>query len=181
MEGKHKFSNPEGIYFITFSVIGWIDIFTRNRYREIFVESLNYCIQNKGLTVYIWVLMSNHVHLVAKAEKGNLSDIMRDLKRHTSKSILKNINEVGESRSKWMLFLFKEAGARNSNNKDFQFWQQDNHPVELSSNEMIDQKIEYIHQNPVTNGMVSSPEHYVYSSAIDYCGEKGLVKITVME
>ena len=75
MEGKHKFSNPEGIYFITFSVIGWIDIFTRNRYREIFVESLNYCIQNKGLTVYSWVLMSNHVHLVAKAEKGNLSDI----------------------------------------------------------------------------------------------------------
>ena len=181
MEGKYKISNPEGIYFITFSVVGWIDIFTRNRYREIFVDSLNYCIENKGLTLYSWVLMSNHVHLVARAEKGNLSDIMRDLKRHTSKSILHNINEAGESRSKWMLYLFKEAGARNNNNKDFQFWQQDNHPIELTSNEMIDQKIEYTHQNPVTNGIVSLPEHYVYSSAADYCGEKGLVKITLLE
>ncbi|MCX6182092.1 MAG: transposase [Bacteroidetes bacterium] len=181
MDGKYKISNPEGIYFITFSVVGWIDVFTRDRYREIFTNSLNYCTEKKGLILYGWVLMSNHVHFMCKAEKGNLSDILRDLKRHTSKTILKSIEEEIESRSKWMLYLFKEAGAKNSNNKEFQFWQQDNHPIQLSSNEMIDQRLDYIHNNPVTNGIVSEAQHYVYSSAIDYYGEKGMVEIVRIE
>ncbi len=126
MDGKYRISNPEGVYFITFAVVDWIDVFTRNRYREIFVDSLNYCIDKKGLVVYAWVLMSNHVHLVCKAEERNLSDIIRDLKRHTSKSILRSIEEEPESRRDWMLCQFDKAGTNNSNNKFFQFWQQDN-------------------------------------------------------
>lgn len=181
MDGNYRISDPEGIYFITFAVVDWIDVFTRNIYREIFVDSLNYCIDEKGLVVYAWVLMSNHVHLVSKAEEGNLSDVIRDLKRHTSKSILKSIEEEHESRRDWMLFQFSKAGTKNSNNKFFQFWQQDNHAIEVYSNAVIDQKIDYIHDNPVRNGLVSFPEHYVYSSAIDYCEEKGLVKVMRME
>ena len=72
-----------------------------------------------------------------------------------------------------MLWMFQRAGKKNPNNKYYQFWQQDNHPLELSTNEMMDQKLEYIHNNPVKAGLVLSPEEYLYSSAKNYAGEMG--------
>jgi len=80
-----------------------------------------------------------------------------------------------------MLWLFKSHGTKNPNNKDYQFWQQDNHPVELDTNEMIDQRLNYLHDNPVKVGIVEKPEHYIYSSAIDYTGGKGLLEIDFLE
>ena len=127
--------------------------------------------------------MSNHVHLIASAkEEQNLSDILRDLKKFTSKKLLDVItsNPV-ESRKEWMVWMFERAGRYNINNRKFQFWQQDNHPVELSSNEMLDQRLDYIHNNPVKEGIVYEPEHYVYSSAIDYSCEKGKVEVSFIE
>jgi REP-associated tyrosine transposase len=127
--------------------------------------------------------MNNHVHLIASASKeNNLSDILRDLKKFTSKKILLEIKEgIQESRKKWMLWLFKSAGRKNSNNRNYQFWQQDNRPIELSTNEMIDQRLEYIHMNPVKAGIVYEPEHFIYSSSMDYAGRKGLVDIEIIE
>ena len=115
--------------------------------------------------------MSNHVHLIASAKQGfMLTNILRDLKKFTSKQIFKAIKEnPGESRKEWMLWMFIRAGKRNSNNKDFQFWQQDNHPIELNTAEMLKQRLDYLHQNPVRAGIVYEPQDYVYSSGIDYC------------
>jgi hypothetical protein len=79
-----------------------------------------------------------------------------------------------------MLWLFKSAGAKNKRNKDYQFWQQDNHPEELESNHFKDQKLDYIHMNPVKAGLVDEPEHYRWSSARDYAGIKGLVKMEIL-
>ena len=76
-----------------------------------------------------------------------------------------------------MLWLMERAGKKNSNNNDYQFWQQDNHPIELWDNYMMDQKLEYLHMNPVLSGFVDRPEAYVYSSARNYAGEKGLLDI----
>ena len=122
--------------------------------------------------------MSNHVHCVLSCKENELSAVIRDFKTFTSKEILKSIKtEVGESRKDWMLELFKNKGLNNKRNKDYQFWKQDNHPVELYSNYFIDQKIEYIHQNPVVSGLVEKPEEYIYSSAKNYCGEEGLLKV----
>ncbi len=80
-----------------------------------------------------------------------------------------------------MLWLFKEAGKSNSNNKYYQFWQQDNHPLELSGNLLIDQKLSYLHNNPVEAGIVDEPESYLYSSARDYSGRKGFIDIEFIE
>ncbi|MGV3504908.1 MAG: transposase [Adhaeribacter sp.] len=111
-----------------------------------------------------------------------MEEIIRDLKRHTAKVILKAISEnPQESRREWMLWHFSRAGKRNSNNENYQFWQQNNQPIELNTNFMIDQKLAYIHQNPVENGFSLEPETYPYSSAQDYAGRKGSVNITFLE
>ncbi len=76
-----------------------------------------------------------------------------------------------------MLWIFKKAGERNSNNKNYQFWRQDNHPIELSTNKIMEQRLNYLHNNPVEAGIVEEPEHYLYSSARDYAGQKGLLNV----
>ena len=103
------------------------------------------------------------------------------MKKHTSKTILSSIeNNIQESRKNWMLWIFKKAGEKNSNNKNHQFWQQDNRPIMLSTNEMVIQRLDYIHNNPVTERLVNEPEHYIYSSAVDYAGGKGLVELVMI-
>ena len=123
--------------------------------------------------------MSNHVHLIASAKEGfKLSDILRDLKRHTSKAIPESIqNNPQESRREWMMWIFKSAGKSNANNKDYQFRQQDNRPIRLSTSEMAEQRLAYIHQNPVHERLVAEPHHYIYSSPLDHSGGKGLLEI----
>ncbi|MEO8772568.1 MAG: transposase [Ferruginibacter sp.] len=124
-----------------------IDALTRNEYKNISVESLKHCIENKGLLLNAWIIMSNHVHLIGSAKIGfTISNILRDLKKFTSKQIFKAIKEnPKESRREWMVYMFERAGKRNSNNKDFQFWQQDNHPIQLSNPGMLKQKLDYLH------------------------------------
>ncbi len=102
---KYSISDKAGCYFVTFTVIHWIDIFSRKEYRDIIVEALNYCIAEKGWVVYAWVIMSNHIHLVitTKSDHGNISDIIRDFKIHTSKEIAKEIQTIPESRKEWAL------------------------------------------------------------------------------
>ena len=177
MSRNYKFHNSEGIYFVTFTVVRWIDVFTRREYKDILVESLKYCIENKGLQLYAWVIMSNHVHLIISSKGKPIGSILRDVKRHTSKALTKAISEnTQESLRDWLLWFFEREGKQNPNNENFQFWQQDeNHPIELWSNEVIDQKMDYIHYNPVIAGWVDEPEHYLYSSARDYAGGKGLI------
>ncbi len=111
-----------------------------------------------------------------------MEDILRDLKRYTSKAILKAIAEhPQESRKEWMLWMFERAGTRNPNNEKYQFWQQHNNPIELFSNEVMEQKLEYLHNNPVIAGIVPEPWEYLYSSARDYSGGKGILEIIFIE
>ncbi|MDW3196869.1 MAG: transposase [Cytophagales bacterium] len=182
MSSKHKIVDHQALHFITFATIQWIDALSRPSYKHIVVESLRYCQQEKGLILYAFVIMSNHVHLIASAAEGkSLSDILRDLKKYTSKQLLKELREnPQESRKSWMMWLFRSAGDSNSNNQDYQFWQQDNHPIELSTNDMMDQRLDYIHMNPVKEELVREPEHYPFSSAIDYAGGRGLLDLTMI-
>ncbi len=182
MSNKYKFHDSDGTYFITFSIVGWVDVFARDEYRNILIDSLNYCIAKKGLVIHAWVIMTNHVHIII-SRKGviPLEDIMRDMKKFTSVEIIHAIeNSSTEIRKEWMLKLFETYGKANSNNVKFQFWQQDNHPVELNSNKEIEQTLDYIHENPVKQGFTNSPECYDWSSAIDYSGGKGLVAIEML-
>jgi REP element-mobilizing transposase RayT len=148
----------------------------RNEYKNILIDNLAWCKKNKGLELFAWCIMTNHVHLIARAEEEHsLPDILRDYKKFTGKAILKAVTEnFSESRKEWLLKQFESHEGNR-------FWRADNQPVELWSNAVIAQKLNYIHQNPVEEGLVFRAEDYVYSSAIDYAGGKGLLDIFVIE
>ena len=127
--------------------------------------------------------MSNHIHLIVRTEELGLSDVLRDFKKFTARTILTMIEDKShpESRREWMLYLFSFFARKNKNNRKYQFWVQDNHPIELSSNQWIRQKLHYIHHNPVRNGLVAKPEDYRYSSASNYLTGEGIFPVTVMD
>ena len=179
MSSKYKVGEDAIPHFVTFSVVGWIDVFSREQYKEIVVESLQYSINNKGLIVHAWVIMTNHVHLIISSDTAKLEHLVRDIKKFTSKQIVKAIQEnEKESRKDWMLNMFSFIGKTNNNNKDFQFWKQDYHPIELNSNEKMRQRSDYLHENPVRSGLVWEPCRYKNSSAIDYYSDQhGLLNI----
>jgi putative transposase len=181
MSSKYKFGDSSKLYFISFSVINWIDVFIRDEYRHVLIESFKYCQQKKGLEIYAYCIMTSHVHMIVSSEENRLENIIRDLKSHTSTQMRVTIdNHSGESRREWMMWMMKRAGLRNSNNNDYQFWQQNNHPIELYNYEMTKQKLDYIHDNPVKAGFVSKPEDWLYSSARQYCGEPGMIEVLLV-
>ncbi|SRX56123.1 REP-associated tyrosine transposase [Aequorivita sp. CIP111184] len=177
MSRNYKFHNLEGLYFVSFAVIEWLDVFTRNEYKDILVKSLSFCQREKGMEIVSWCIMTNHVHLVFRSVKGQLpSLLLGDFKRFTSKAIVKAIQEnPRESRKEFLMERFEKAAQKSSNVNDYQFWRHDNKPIELWSNKVIQEKISYIHNNPVAAGLVFRAEDYVYSSAVDYADEKGLL------
>lgn len=178
MSRKYKFYNKEGLYFVSFATIYWIDVFVRDVYFNSVVESLHYCRKNKGMEIYAWCIMPNHVHLIFRAKENNPGELLKSLKTFTSKQLQLLIEEnPQESRKEWLLWMMERAGSKNSNVKNRQFWQQNNKPLELWSSEVIDQKLEYINLNPVESGFVTEPHHWKYSSALDYSGGKGLLEI----
>jgi putative transposase len=183
MARKYKFHDNSQIYFVTFTVLFWIDAFIREDYRKIFYDSVKYCQKHKGLEVYGYCIMTSHVHLIIGTETGVLSDIVRDLKSFTSRHIRKNIEESEtESRKKWMLWMFMNAGKKNERNKDWQFWMQHSHPIELNNLAMARQRLDYIHRNPVELGLVEKEEEWLHSSCGDYYGNrKGEIDLVFIE
>jgi len=181
MSSGYQIYDQSGAYFLTFQVVDWVDIFSRRQYRDVVVDSLNYCVEHKGLCITAWVIMTNHVHAIFNAEKNNLSDVVRDFKAHTAREILKQIEGNNESRKVWMKHVFRFNAMKHSRNEHQQFWTHENHAVycEPTKPEMLQSKIHYIHENPVRAGWVEHAEHYLYSSARNYAGLNGLVKIVL--
>jgi len=176
--------NPDGIYFVTFTVVNWIDVFIRERYKMILVNSLKYCQEKKGLEIFAWCVMSSHIHLIIRAKEGyQLPAIIRDFKKYTASQLLRSIADKTqpESRREWLLWMFERSAKRNSRNTNHQLWQQNNHTEELFSPHFMEQKLNYIHQNPVLEGWVAQPAHYLYSSAINYEGKAGLLNVLFLE
>src|SRR4051812_48825080 len=134
MGSRYKIRSHDKLYFVTFTVVQWVDAFIRNDYKKIIVDSIRFCQQEKGLEVYAWCFMTSHLHLIiASNGTKTLESIIRDLKSFTSGKMRESIdNNTHESRKRWMMWLFKKSGTYNSRNHDYQFWIQDNHPVELS-------------------------------------------------
>ena len=177
MSRNYKFRNPKALYFVSFAVINWLDVFTENLYKDILLDSLRYSQEKKGMEIIAWCIMPDHVHLIFRST-GNIKpeQLLGDIKRFSSRKIVKAITEnPNENRKDFLLDSFAKAAKQSSNVKHYQFWQHNNHPVELWSNKVIYQKIQYIHNNPVKAGLVLHPEDYPYSSAIDYTDRKGLL------
>ena len=122
--------------------------------------------------------MPSHMHLIITAKEKNPEKVLGLFKEFTSKKLVKAIEEnQQESRKEWMLWMFARAAAKSSNVKRRQLWQHHNKPIELWSAEVIQQKADYIHCNPVMGGFINEPWYWKHSSAIDYSGSKGLLEI----
>jgi putative transposase len=171
MSDKYKIWDQQKAYFLTLTVVGWIDVFTKKGLKITIINSLQFCQREKGLEIFGFCLMPSHLHLIARAGgEISLSDILRDFKKFTSKAIIKQILDEPESRRIWMLEYFRKAGENLKGIKEYKFWQDGNHAEEISSNSYFDQKLEYIHNNPVEELFVERPEDYLFSSARNYAG-----------
>jgi REP element-mobilizing transposase RayT len=177
MPTGYQINNQEALYFLTIQVVHWADIFTRQVYRDIVVESLSFCRQNKGLELFAYVIMSNHIHMLVRSRNGTLSDTIRDFKRHTSKKIVACINEQAESRREWLLMIFRYAARQHKRNNEYQLWTHENHAIELENAKVTEQRINYIHENPVRAGIVANAEDYLYSSARNYSEMDSILEI----
>ena len=171
----YKIRDESATHFVTFTVVDWVDAFSRRIYKDVLVDSLRFCQNKKGLVVNAYVIMTNHAHLILSARDGNLSDIIRDLKKYTSRVIIETIKNEPESRKTWMLHQFAYHASKHSRNDQYQFWTHDNHPEEVFTEDFFRQKLRYIHENPVRAGYVFRPEDYIYSSAAQYSGLKDYV------
>ena len=183
MGRKYKFHDNSKLYFVTFTVVERADVFIRDTYHDILYESLKFCQTKKGLEVYAYCIMTSHIHLIIGTETGVLADIVRDFKSFTSRHIRISIGQnEQESRRELMLAIFNKAGDKNKRNIDFQFWQQHNHPIELSNPVILKQRLNYIHNNPVEAGFVEKAEEWTHSSAGDYYGtRKGKIELVKVE
>ncbi len=160
--------------FMTITTIEWIDVFTKEKYFKVLLDSLEYCQKEKGLLIFGFVFMTSHIHLIVSCKTGNLADIIRDFKSYTTSKIKKLlIND----RRQYILRLLNASCYKKVRTK-FQIWQRENYPEVIRSDNFFEQKLKYIHYNPVKKGYVKNPEDWKYSSAKNYyLNDNSLIKI----
>ena len=190
------------IFFVTITVIDWVDVFTREEYKRIIADSLDFCRRKKGLCLYAWVLMSNHIHLIVSHDESNdkLAATIGDLKKFTAKNVINAIIEnPQESRKEWLLKHFEEERIKDNpdascsiskdhgsdcsvgRKKHYHLWRRGYHSFCIYNIKMMRQKIDYLHANPVRAGIVDKPWDYRYSSSRNYIGEDGEIEIDYMD
>ena len=178
MADRYKIHDKNAVYFITMTIVGWIDVFTRKEQKILIVDSLKYCQQNKGLQIYGWCLMPSHLHLLCCATgKEGMSDVIRDFKKFTSKAIVKLIQEEPESRREWILQQFRDACKHLKRGQHYKVWQDSNQAKIIYTNKFFYEKLNYIHNNPVEEMLVNHPEEYMFSSARNYAGLDSFIDI----
>jgi REP element-mobilizing transposase RayT len=164
MRTRYQVREPHYAHFVTATLVAWLPVFTSAARCDILVNSLEYCRQHKGLQIHAWVILDSHFHAILAAP--DLTRVMADLKRHTARRLLE---QLAAEQNDWLLGQFKYFRARHKTESQRQVWQEGSHPQALSSDEMLLQKLEYLHNNPVKRGLVAAPEHWRYSSAHEQC------------
>lgn len=178
MSRKYKFHNKLSLYFVSFATINWVDVFTRQTYFDILADSISYCRKEKGMEIFAYCFMPNHIHFIFRDSNEKPESLLRDFKKYTSRKIIQAIQKnPQESRRDWMLSMFEEAGKKKGNVLKNQFWQHHNKPIELWSIKVIKQKINYIHNNPVKSGFVTNAEDWKYSSAKNFMDDDTVLEI----
>ena len=163
MRSRYRIHDSHHAYFITSTIVEWLPVFTTAACCEILVNSLLHCRQHKGLEIYGWVILDNHFHAVLGAP--DLASTLTDMKRFTSRALLEQIKK--EKRD-WLINQLSYYRAAHKTRSDHQVWQEGVHPQEIDGDEMMGQKLDYIHNNPVVRGLVVGPEHWRFSSAHEW-------------
>jgi len=170
--------NGLGCFFCTCTIVQWICIFKEEKYSQLIIDSLTYSREHKGLLLFAYVIMLNHIHLIISIKEGlSISDFMRDFKRYTSKRIA---GELSNENNKLFLYIFRKAAEKQNKGVRFKIWRDNFHPMEIISEKWFDQKIKYIHLNPVCKGFVLRPEDWKYSSARNWIlDDNSLIKLDI--
>lgn len=182
-QSKKDFLDHQACSYLTFNVVDWVDVFIRPGYKQVIADALNYFIAARGLVVYAWCLMSNHLHILARNSEEGLGLIERDFKKITTNNILEAIDQEADLRKNWMLARFEQTSQSMKRLEKLQLWQSCTNPIYVDFKQpyRLKEKILHIHENPVRDRIVSQPEDYLFSSARDYVGKKGLVNVTVID
>ncbi len=178
MSEKYKIHNDENPYFVTFSLVEWVNLFHLYIYADIIIQSLKYCQNHYGLEIYGYCIMPSHIHLIIRSENKKLSAIVRDIKKFTSVEIIKTLKK--EQDMNILLNIFSKAAISIKRNWYYKVWQDGYHPEEISSNKFLYQKLNYIHNNPIEKGLVMVAEDYLYSSARNYAELDALLEIILL-
>ncbi len=176
MRTRYQILESDSVYFITSTIVEWIPVFTKREYFEIIIDSLRYCRENKGLKLYAYIILDNHIHLIGSAD--NLTQIVKDFKSYTAREIIKTAKTDNKN---WLLNQLAFYKKKYKKDSKYQVWQEGYHPQMITREDIFKQKIDYIHNNPVKRGFVEEAEHWVYSSARYYlCGE-GHIEIDLID
>ncbi len=164
MRSRYRINEPDAAHFITSTVIEWLPVFTTGGCCDVLIRSFEHCRQHKGLRLHAWVILDNHFHTIVSGPE--LADTIRDFKRFTARMILAQLQAEGRE---WLLnqLAYFRAAHRKAT-AEHQVWQEGLHPQAITSDEMMEQKLTYLHNNPVKRGLVASPEHWRYSSAHEW-------------
>jgi putative transposase len=160
-----KVHEREYPYFVTSTVVYLIPVFVRDDYFRVLTDSLVFCCVNKGLVVHAFVIMPNHFHVICSHPDGNISDVIRDIKKHTSKQITRMLEEDG--RRSWLAAMKNASGESGG----IRVWEEGFHPEQVRTQAFYEQKLDYIHNNPIRAGFVCDPSAWKYSSAAFYYKE----------
>ena len=166
MRSRYKITQDDGIHFVTSTIVEWIPVFTSKNYFDILIKSLEFSRSNKGMKLYAFVILDNHFHLIVSGQ--NLSQIIGAIKGFTSRQI---IEQLKMDKKEWLLNQLAFYKKRHKTASTFQVWQEGFHPQLMFDDEVLAQKVDYIHFNPVKRGFVESPEYWRYSSARNYLKE----------
>ena len=168
---RYKIVDPKLPHFVTCTVLHWIPVFTRPATVNIVLDTLRH-LMSDGLKIYAFVILENHLHLVVQSEQLDVD--MARFKSYTAKKLIQYLAENNVTQVLDQLAFYKKAHKKDNS---YQFWQEGIHPEWIQNNEMMRQKVEYIHNNPVKRGYIDQPEHWRYSSARSYLGQPGLVDV----
>jgi putative transposase len=177
MRSSYKLSDKEGLYFITSSIVNWIPIFKTERFMKILIDSIKFCQENKELKIFAYVILFNHFHMLITCK--DIRHTIQALKGYTAREIVEELKRSDMTEILKELELNKKEHKIKSN---YQVWQESYHPQMISTDYMFQQKVDYIHMNPVKHGYVCEPEDWKYSSYRYYnCNEKSIMDITEIE
>ena len=169
---RYKIFNTHYPHFTTSTIVDWLPLFTNPEVVQIILDSLKFMQEQKRLTLFAYVIMENHLHMVVSSP--NLASELGKFKSFTARSI---IDLYQKQNRQALLDELKFLKLASKKDREHQFWQEGNHPKQICSEEMMRQKVNYTHQNPVRRGYVDLPEHWRYSSARNYMGQPGLLDI----
>ncbi|MGV8835921.1 REP-associated tyrosine transposase [Cellvibrio sp.] len=168
---RYLITDPTAPHFLTFTVLHWIPIFTRPDTVNIVLDSFRF-LQKENLKIYAWVILENHLHLIAQSD-----NLPRDIQRFKSFTARELLNYLQQHNVKRLLDQFSFYKKAHKTESQHQFWQEGVHPELIQNPEIMRQKVEYIHANPVKRGYVDFAEHWRYSSARNFAGNAGLLGI----